>query len=446
VPASVKIHKTQRLCNQQARWNNAIATGNFVATTLMNVSSAKMSSGKLARGPTRPKGSVDAPKREINVSIKQLVPPLQPVEREKNLVTTNLNKPDIHLRPDLLKPTEMYHIHSPKRNSSGNSPNAKTLELDDESNYLEKFNFDEMVRIGRPERDTSLRQPLAKSLQTLRRYKFGTSPSLKAGLLRETLEPIVKDPGTKRMLSKLSPRGRPASPLLYSSGVASHFSEFKQTDIPAEQFLPMTRSTPDLRAISAGEEPERKVVVKQSSDTNLYLYHLSSQGKRSAKVVNMASTKGSVPEGLVTDSIDSSALSAADTNDAEDAAAEVPVMYDPATVRLPRMEIVPGFGSTNPLVESRLGAYHVHSSRAVSTAAALEEASAAEGSRAMSLNSRQGDSYQADRLESFYKSAETSHLHSLDDKSADGGGEGIAQGRATPVGSRSVSSQELSVR
>lgn len=410
----------------------------------------KTSSAKLAKGQTQARARTDSLQGEIIVSVKQLVPPAQQVDPIKHLVTTNQIKPDIHLRPDLVKSTEMYRINSPKRAQSAQIPKKPVLDLDDELNCtLEKLNFSEMLRIGRPERDTSLRKPLMKTLQTLRRYKLGTPPSTKAGILRETLDPVVKDPEAKAMLAGMSPRGRPVSPLLQATTSDGHLldSLYKPA---ADTLLPTSKSVPLLRITTPAEEDEvEKEIVIKKSDTNLYLYHLSAQGKRSAKAKLRPRSPIQMPDGLVTDSIASSTMASEDghqfhhTN--EDTAEQVPVMYDPATVRLPRMEIVPGFGSTTPLVESRLGAYRVHSNKAVATAAALEEASLAEGSRAMSLNSRHGgDSYHADRVESFYRSAETSHRNSLEALPGDQGQLGVAFGQDHLSPGGSLSSQESS--
>lgn len=308
-----------------------------------------------------------------------------------------------------------------------------------------------MVRIGRPDRDTSLRKPLMRTLQTLRRYKLGTSPSLKAGLLRETLDPIVQHPGTKRLLSGMSPRGRPISPLLpFPSAPAPQLADNNMLAEDGSQLMPMTRSAPNLHAskIELEKEKERTLTVREISEVSLHRYHLSAQGRRSAQVLTRGHTgNNTMTDGLVTDSIDSSVLAGGgaggEGEDDPNMNDEVPVLYDPATVRLPRMEIVPGFGSTTPLVESRLGAYHVHSNRAVSAAAALEDASLIEGSRALSMNSRQDDSYRAERVEAFYKSAETSHLDSLEQQAAH---MQIQCPGGASVGSRSASSQESTIR
>lgn len=389
----------------------------------------KSSSTKLCRGTTRvAKPHSVSSAEDINLNGTQLLAPPAVDAPTKEMFVTNLNKPDVHLRPDLNKPTEMYRIHSAKRVKPTES--KTDLILDDESKHgPEMFNFEEMVRIGRPERDTTLKKPLAQSLQMLRRYKLGTSPAQKAGMLRESLEPIVQDPKAKRMLSAMSPRGRPISPLLQQNNSLVFTDSFSAVDEFGNNFMPTTKSAPNLRTTSAdganGNEV-KKVVVKQSSDADLYRYHLSSQGKRTVqnKTGNFGSLKQNNMNELVTDSLASSVPNATPQDGDDASGGPVPVMYDPSTVRLPRMEIVPGFGSTTPLVESRLGAYRVHSNKAVSAAAALEEASVFEGaSRTLSMNSKpgagDGDSYKPDRVESFYRSAETSHLFSLEEQAVD---------------------------
>jgi hypothetical protein len=361
----------------------------------------------------------------MNLTVSQLLAPPALSSPSKEVFVTNLNKPDVHLRPDLNGPTEMFRIHSANRTK--HTASSTDLILDDESKQgAEVFSFEEMVRIGRPERDTTLKKPLARSLQMLRRYKLGISPAQKAGMLRDSLEPIVQDPKAKRMLSAMSPRGRPMSPLLQQNNSLVFTDSFSLVDEFGNNFMPTTKSAPNLRTTSADGATSgevKKVVVKQNA--NLHLYHLSSQGKRTVqnKTGNFGMSKQNNTNELVTDSLASSVPNAP-PEDGDDASENpAPVMYDPATVRLPRMEIVPGFGTTTPLVDSRLGAYRVHSSKAVSAAAALEEASVFEGvSRTLSMNSKlggDGDSYKPDRVESFYRSAETSHLFSLEEQAAD---------------------------
>ena len=401
---------------------------------------------KLARGTTRhPK--IDAPpkRQDMNLTIKQLIAPPEHAPVIKDLTVTNIDKPDVHLRSDLVKPMEMMRIHSAQRvMKAQNSPENSALHLDDESVHSETYNFEEMVRVGRPERDLSLHKPLMRKLQSLRRYKMGTSPNLKAGLLRETLEPIAKDSNTKRMLSHLSARGRPSSPL--ASIVCNESMSLEDVFGQTGGMMATSASSPTFRATSALDtDREKEVVVREGGDVNMNLYHLSSQGKRTLRTAQ--SSRGNSRMGrannatdLVTDSIDSSHLSFPVDGDEEEEP-QHPAMYDPSTVRLPRMEIVPGYGSTTPAIESRLGAYRVHSSKAVTAAAALEEASVFENaSRALSMSSQHGgkgdDSYMTDRVESFYRSAATSQRHSLEARKREAGEEGKSEAAAEGEQSR----------
>ena len=71
---------------------------------------------KLARGTTRhPK--IDAPpkRQDMNLTIKQLIAPPEHAPVIKDLTVTNIDKPDVHLRSDLVKPMEMMRIHSAQR-------------------------------------------------------------------------------------------------------------------------------------------------------------------------------------------------------------------------------------------------------------------------------------------------------------------------------------------
>lgn len=296
--------------------------------------------------------------KDMKLSVKQLMAPKIVKEASRTVIVHAAEKSDVHLREDMQKPAEMMRIHSAKR---VNITNKGTLEMDDESRLsiaTEKFNFDEMVRIGRPERDNTLKVPLMRSLQALRKYKMGTSPAVKTGLLRTTLGASIADPAneqTKRLLADLTATGRPGSPLLSGNlaNMPGNLADVSFTDEATEPSnnLQHAKSAPNLRNKSANKE----IAVKTGNSVNMYLYHLSSQGRRNVKSQSEKLARATSPD-LTANSIDDSTFASNNGRDAgagADAAndivldegpaeSQLPAMYDPATVRLPRMELVPG--------------------------------------------------------------------------------------------------------
>ncbi len=341
---------------------------------------------------------------ELKVSITQLIAPVPESHKERKVYVNECDKPDVHLRSDQLRPkTEMIRIQSAARLKTEKTPN---LEIDDESKQpIEPFRFDEMVRIGRPDRDNTLRVPLMRNLQTLRKYKMGTAPSTKTGILQNTLEDVVHDPLAKQLVASLTMRDH----LTSFGGEGTATMAATRATLSSPQLSPNKphSSSADRRAQSPSGQKER-IVVRTAPNMNINSLHLSREGKRT---VTKTQSERTLPRfDLQADSIDSVALAMPPESQAAEEVVEQPIvaMYDPATVRLPRMESVPGFGNTNPMLDRALGAYRVHSNRAVTAAAALEEASLSED-----VDSQVGrDSFHPDRVESFYKSAETSHMNS----------------------------------
>ena len=344
---------------------------------------------------------------ELNVSITQLIAPIPESHKERKVFVNECDKPDVHLRSDQLRQkTEMIRIQSAARLKAEKTTN---LEIDDESQQpIEPFRFDEMVRIGRPDRDNTLRVPLMRNLQTLRKYKMGTAPSIKTGILQNTLEDVVHDPLAKQLVASLTTRDH----LTSFGGEGTTGLAATRATMSTPQLSPSKphSSSFDRRAQSPSGQKER-IVVRTAPNMNMNSLHLSREGKRT--VTKTQSEKALPRFDLQADSIDSVALAMPPESQTAEENPEEPVvaMYDPATVRLPRMESVPGFGNTNPTLDRALGAYRVHSNRAVTAAAALEEASLSE-----EMDSRVGrDSFHPDRVESFYKSAETSHMNDGED-------------------------------
>lgn len=289
------------------------------------------------------------PVKELKLKVTQLVAPTADTKAssDRNLVINTSEKPDVHLRGDLVKHAEMIRIQSATR--MGKSSRVPMV-LDDESPTSPgKFNFEEMVRIGRPDRDNTLRVPLMRSLQSLRKYKMGTSPSLKTGMLRRSLESSAPDEQTKLLLAELSARGRPGSPLLASPAPPpGKLAEMSFTDEATEpsNSLAHAKSAPDvLRLTKPGE---KNITIKPGSNPNLHLFHLSAQGKRDVKSSGgnregMGSTtrRHGTGEGeRVRDGADPIGTAADDGEIVQEQS--FPALYNPSTVRLPRMEIVPG--------------------------------------------------------------------------------------------------------
>jgi hypothetical protein len=374
------------------------------------------------------KNVVPKKKKELKLNIKQLIAPKEIVEtRRKSVAINDSDKSDIKLRKDLLEPTEMLYIKS----SSSLKTQSRSA---DRPTTKEDREFKEMVMIGRPERDTTLKQPLLKNLNSLRRYKMGLSPALKTDILRETLAPQVTDISGKYLLSELTSSkigsrkislSSPARPPLLEAGSFTDSVLDDECDSPVVDVLKL-RTDNHLRSASSSRlnSGAKTAKVREGPNVNLYLYHLSRQGtaehrqqQQSAKSQRLTggaagTDTGAGKEALMQPSIDDS-VSFGKNSDSRpmsssrdnvnlgnnlDLGPEVPpvkALYNPATVRLPQLGAVPGFGApTNPLVERGLGAYRVHNSAAVSAAAALDEVSTTEQ-----------DSYQADRREKFFHSA-----------------------------------------
>jgi len=364
--------------------------------TALRTPLSRPNTGKLGT-PGRLTSHKAAPKQELKVNVKQLIAPIVNKDKDRTLFVNECDKPDVHLRFDQLKPVEMMRIQSAK---SLKAAKTSQIDIDDESQHpVETFNFTEMISIGRPDRDLSLRVPLMRELQALRKYKMGTPPATKTGILRNTLEETIQDDAAKQLLAAMSSSGRPNS-----RGGSTPTLTMRAT-LSAPQLATGTATSPTNRSPSRSRNrtsDDREIVVRTAPNVNMNLYHLSSQGKRTVKSTSEKAL-GRPPLMMHTDSIDSSVLTMTAEEEALGVAAgegtgavdaqPLATMYDPATVRLPRLEPVPGFGNTNSTLDRALGAYRVHSNRAVTAAAALEEASVFES-----------DSFHAERVESFYKS------------------------------------------
>jgi len=394
------------------------------------------------------------------LNVKQLVPPSKFQLDRKGVVVRGSGKvdTDVHLRKDLVKTVDMVTVNSPSRKKYLAEIANQVPQMDDELNSQasQDFKFKEMVSIGRPDRDSSLRIPLMRNLQTLRKYKMGTSPMQKAQIMRHSLvDPLDQTAEVKSMLEEMAfharesvspPTVRVKAPATYDreslnkTGNDSPNANSNRTKIMTFDDDDLDIALNPLAERKTGDgvfSPKKKIVVRQGSPHKLHQYRTSS-GSQKVEHLNTAPDAAvtgvggeNVHPGIVDDSIVSSAV----LETSPVSKPQTP-MYSPATVRLPKYEDVPGFGNNDPDVEKRLGAYHRHRENAVAAAAALDEASASE------LYSLTGDSYQEDRREAFFQSSILAD-RSSQLAAAAGGGESKPELRS--VAEHSVASQQDSV-
>mmetsp|Transcript_8445 Transcript_8445/g.18546 ORF Transcript_8445/g.18546 Transcript_8445/m.18546 type:complete len:599 (+) Transcript_8445:326-2122(+) len=140
----------------------------------------------------KPSAVVKRPQRRIALDIRQLIRPKKMtfVTSEKTRYQGDFDakkvKADIHLRADLVASAgDMITIVSKQRLQQA-EPDPYPI-MDDETTTVGSMdkNFKELVSIGRPVRDESLRGPLLKRIEATRRYKMGLSPFAKLKLFCE---------------------------------------------------------------------------------------------------------------------------------------------------------------------------------------------------------------------------------------------------------------------
>ena len=364
-----------------------------------------------------------------------------------------VEKADIKLRKDLVKEQTGYKIssltHKGIEPSFGDGVKASR----------KTFNFGDMVDIGKPDRDHSLRVPMMHEKVKMR--KFGAmSPTKKAEVLKD-----LATNNTRPNTSSTQPysMSRPSTGFdiqrIFSDDLEPEFSSPYLVDGPKPPFatdpvnfsrgLSRSESRPST-AVDHQVDADKDVIVREQSNPKLHLYRLANSGGESAgstspsakarkgitetlrapqvatptlsasspQKVNSASF--SMPDGTpqftdeeeppaVLNGHEGDNISAADLDSPriessspkidKQTRANMP-LYAPATFRLPKKEKVVGFGLDSPEVDHLLSSYKAHSNKAVAAAVALEEANEYELT-ALHDNHSFTDSFQEDQLEVF---------------------------------------------
>lgn len=301
------------------------------------------------------------------------------------------SKPDVHINPSLLKEKgNMISIKSTTRlTNTPYKPNFIPL------NSQLQFDFNNMTNICRPERDNSAKTPLLRTMQSLRKYKLGSSPDYKLFLLKEDLFKVLDSDAYD-------------GNIVYKKNILNAFSNNNNNNTQ-ETFGPLQITNnhimkQDLIAIDDDMSVYDDEISIGSREKTNHIIIENNKNKKAIENKVKESKKLVVNPDLAYVNKDlyrmESPLNVSLTSDSE----QQP-FYSPATFRLPKTEQVIGFGVSNPaIIDEKLSAYRVHANAAIQAAAALEEASVVESIISETrepFDSYAGDTYEESRKESF---------------------------------------------
>jgi hypothetical protein len=340
-------------------------------------------------------------------------------------------KAGVHLRPDLVETAEMVTFDSRYRRDLAESQKGALLPMDDESikDGMEDMpvstdGFKEMLKIGRPSRDESLRSPLLQRIASTRRYKMGLSPFEKTQLIKVVAQSSTEGADGGQRMFDLNPTGRLSPPSIRSKNPvpvhvqsdsvtsrgtsrgssrsgsrgmdgSSHQRPTTPLSFDDDLDFPTTLSPQPrvrtARAKSAGTgkaEDEvdasgtafghtKDAVLRPASSVNIHLYRLKTPTKSKPATATIVGL-GSDEEFQI--QLDDSA----DSADSAELCHETVPMYSPPNLRLPQFQKVPGFEAMDKLrqfpppcsatgVDKNLSAYYIQWGNAVATAATVAQ-------------------------------------------------------------------------